>query len=45
MTQQSNMPEHIVDWIPGNSEQEENLSQIPVHRNRDKPDENTNTPT
>ena len=42
-TQQSNMQEHIVNWISAHSEQEENPSHIPVHMNRDKPDENTNT--
>ena len=41
-TQQSNMPEKIVDQIPANKEHEENLEHIPVHRNRDKPDDNTN---
>ena len=44
-TQQSNMQEHIVNWIPANSEWEKNLIHIPLHRNRDKPDENTNTYT
>ena len=44
-TQQSNMQEHIVNHIPANSEQKGNLKHIPVHRNRDKPDENTNTHT
>ena len=44
-TQQSNMEEHIVNWIPANNEQEENLRHIQVHRNRDKPDENAYTCT
>ena len=39
------MPEHIVNWIPANSEQKKNLRHIPVHRNRDKPYENTITHT
>ena len=44
-TQQNNMEEHVVNGIPANSEQEENLRHIPVHGNRDQPDENNNTNT
>ena len=42
-TQQINMQECNINQIPMNSEQKENLKCIPVNRNRDKPDENTNT--
>ena len=42
-TQQSNMQEHIVNWIPANSAHEDNLRCISFHRKRDKPGENTNT--
>ena len=41
----SHIPLFFVNWIPANSEQEENLKHIQVHRNRGKPDENTNTYT
>ena len=44
-TQQSNMQEHIVNYIPANSQQEKNQRHIPDHRNSNKPDENTNTHT
>ena len=44
-TQHSNMQEHIVNQTPLNHKQEENQKHIPVHQNRDKPDQNTNTQT
>ena len=44
-TEQSNMQVHVVNWIPANGEQKENPKHIPVHRNIDKQDENTNTCT
>ena len=44
-TKQSNMQEYIVNEIPANSEQGENLRHIPIHRNTDKPDENNNIHT
>ena len=44
-TQQSNMQEHIVNCMPAKNKKEESLRHTPVHRNREKPDENTNTCT
>ena len=44
-TQHSNMQEHTANMIPASCEQEENMKQIAIHRNRDKLDENTNTVT
>ena len=32
-TQKSNLQEHIVNWIPANSEEDKNLRHVPVHRN------------
>ena len=33
------MPEHIVNQVTANSEQGENQRYIPIHRNREMPDE------
>ena len=44
-SQHSNMKEYIINRIPASCEQEENQKQIPIHRNREKPEENTKTQT